>query len=45
MSLVGRAGWWLPGWLERSLPHLSIEGDEYFAKREPRGGGPKVSRV
>jgi RND superfamily putative drug exporter len=34
MSLLGRAGWWLPGWLERHLPHLSIEGEEYFAERE-----------
>ena len=34
MSLLGRAGWWLPGWLDRGLPHLSIEGEEYFAERE-----------
>jgi uncharacterized membrane protein YdfJ with MMPL/SSD domain len=34
MSLVGRAGWWLPGWLDRGLPRLSIEGDEYFAERD-----------
>jgi putative drug exporter of the RND superfamily len=25
MHLSGRANWWLPGWLDRSLPHLSIE--------------------
>jgi RND superfamily putative drug exporter len=25
MHLVGRANWWLPGWLDRILPHLSIE--------------------
>ena len=37
MSLLGRAGWWLPGWLDRGLPHLSIEGEEYFARA--RGGG------
>jgi putative drug exporter of the RND superfamily len=23
--LTGRANWWLPGWLDRILPHLSIE--------------------
>jgi RND superfamily putative drug exporter len=23
--LSGRANWWLPGWLDRTLPHLSIE--------------------
>jgi RND superfamily putative drug exporter len=25
MYLCGRANWWLPGWLDRRLPHLSIE--------------------
>ena len=25
MHLSGRVNWWLPGWLDRSLPHLSIE--------------------
>jgi len=26
MTLVGRANWWLPGWLDRILPHLDLEG-------------------
>ncbi|MDT0268790.1 MMPL family transporter [Streptomyces sp. DSM 44915] len=26
LVLVGRAGWWLPGWLGRRLPHVDIEG-------------------
>jgi RND superfamily putative drug exporter len=25
LVLVGRASWWLPGWLDRALPHLEIE--------------------
>ncbi|MGK2947395.1 MAG: MMPL family transporter [Acidimicrobiales bacterium] len=25
MSLVGRANWWLPAWLDRILPHLDLE--------------------
>ncbi len=25
MHMFGRANWWLPGWLDRLLPHLSIE--------------------
>ena len=25
MHLSGRANWWLPSWLDRILPHLSIE--------------------
>jgi RND superfamily putative drug exporter len=26
MHLSGRASWWLPGWLDRILPHLNVEG-------------------
>jgi RND superfamily putative drug exporter len=26
MSLLGRANWWLPKWLDRVLPHLDLEG-------------------
>jgi RND superfamily putative drug exporter len=26
MQLLGRANWWLPGWLDRVLPDLHIEG-------------------
>lgn len=26
MSLMGRANWWLPSWLDRVLPHLDLEG-------------------
>ncbi len=28
MTLLGRAAWWLPRWLDRLLPHVSIEGEE-----------------
>lgn len=34
MTLLGRTGWWMPSWLDRSLPHLSIEGEEWFAQRD-----------
>ena len=27
MSLLGRAAWWLPGWLGRVLPNVDIEGE------------------
>ena len=30
MILMGNANWWLPGWLDRVLPKVSIEGEEYF---------------
>jgi putative drug exporter of the RND superfamily len=26
MALMGRANWWLPRWLDRRLPHVSLEG-------------------
>ncbi|MFC5752387.1 MMPL family transporter [Actinomadura rugatobispora] len=28
MSLLGRAAWWLPRWLDRALPDLDIEGEK-----------------
>lgn len=28
MTLLGRAAWWLPGWLNRVIPQVSIEGEE-----------------
>jgi putative drug exporter of the RND superfamily len=33
MTLLGRAAWWMPTWLSRRLPRISIEGEEYFASR------------
>ena len=26
MALLGDANWWLPGWLDRILPHIDVEG-------------------
>jgi RND superfamily putative drug exporter len=28
MAILGKANWWLPGWLDRVLPHVSVESDE-----------------
>ncbi len=28
MHMFGTANWWLPGWLDRRLPHLAIEPPE-----------------
>ena len=25
MALLGKANWWLPSWLDRALPHLTVE--------------------
>ncbi len=27
LTLFGRAAWWLPAWLDRFLPHISVEGE------------------
>jgi RND superfamily putative drug exporter len=27
MQLFGKANWWLPSWLDRILPHMSVEGE------------------
>ena len=46
--LFGEAAWWLPGWLDKLLPHISVEG-ETMPSTEPttartrtrrRPGGP-----
>jgi RND superfamily putative drug exporter len=34
MVVLGRANWWLPRWLDRLLPNLSIEGEEFFRQRD-----------
>jgi RND superfamily putative drug exporter len=31
MTLLGKSCWWLPRWMGRALPHISVEGAEYFA--------------
>jgi RND superfamily putative drug exporter len=37
LQLLGRATWWMPGWLDRSLPRISIEGslEQRAAAAEP----------
>jgi putative drug exporter of the RND superfamily len=34
MVLLGKRAWWLPAWIDRWLPKVSIEGEEYFAKKD-----------
>jgi hypothetical protein len=28
MELLGDRNWWLPGWLDRLLPNIHVEGHE-----------------
>jgi RND superfamily putative drug exporter len=44
MRLLGDWNWWLPGWLDRLLPNLDVEGG--VGLPEPayeRGRGPAVA--
>jgi putative drug exporter of the RND superfamily len=34
MLLMGKVNWWLPKWLDRIVPHVSIEGAEFFKERD-----------
>jgi RND superfamily putative drug exporter len=47
MEVLGRAAWWLPKWLHRVLPPISIEGGDYFerkdAEQRPSEPEPAVS--
>jgi len=43
MTLFGRAAWWLPSWLERVVPPISIEGGDFFERldSEQRAAEPE----
>ncbi len=36
MVLLGKRAWWLPRWLDRIVPRISIEGEDYFARRDAK---------
>ena len=37
MILMKRSNWWFPAWLDRIVPRIDIEGNEYFEKRTGTG--------
>ena len=44
MHMLGRANWWLPAWLDRTLPRLHMEPAELTSAgllREPTSVGPR----
>jgi putative drug exporter of the RND superfamily len=41
MELLGRANWWLPRWLARSLPHLTVETPVADRPREDAVAGAR----
>jgi RND superfamily putative drug exporter len=40
LELLGRATWWLPGWLERRLPHLAIDSESVDEDERPPTARP-----
>ena len=36
MVMMGNVNWYMPHWLDRLLPHISIEGAEFFKTRDRR---------
>jgi len=40
MVLLGRRAWWMPSWIGRVVPHVSIEGEAYFAARDAAAAEP-----
>jgi RND superfamily putative drug exporter len=43
MTLLGRANWWFPRWLDRIVPNFSIEGEEWFRERDEAAKPPLVT--
>ena len=39
VSLCGKGTWYMPRWLDRILPNISIEGDQYFDELAAKGAG------
>jgi RND superfamily putative drug exporter len=44
ITVAGRRTVWLPRWLDRILPHISIEGSGYFDKEPAPGPAPAPER-
>jgi RND superfamily putative drug exporter len=40
ITVAGRRTVWLPGWLDKILPHISIEGSGYFDDKPPPSAPP-----
>lgn len=44
MSLLGKANWWLPGWLDRILPTIKVEHGEDEIVEDIEEGGSESTR-
>ncbi len=44
MELLGDRNWWLPGWLDRLLPNIHVEGHERHRRRHGSARAPRRPR-
>ena len=45
MVLVGRANWWFPRFVDRTIPNFSIEGEEWFRERDAAAAAEEAKRT
>ncbi|WP_309093714.1 MMPL family transporter [Streptomyces sp.] len=45
LALLGRKAWWLPGWLDRALPNVDVEGEGLRAASGDDDGDRQLVRV
>ena len=45
VTLLGDRAWWLPAWLDRALPNISLEGSRESAEVEPEHVEPEIDEV
>jgi RND superfamily putative drug exporter len=45
MLVMGKLNWLMPRWLDPLVPHVSIEGAEFFAERDGRRAPPEPAVV
>ncbi|MFF7974073.1 MMPL family transporter [Streptomyces sp. NPDC007905] len=44
LALLGKKAWWLPGWLDRALPDVDVEGEGLRTARDHRDADPDEER-
>ncbi|GES32301.1 MMPL family transporter [Streptomyces angustmyceticus] len=43
LALLGRSAWWLPGWLQKTLPNVDVEGEGLRKRLAADAAGPDAS--
>ncbi|MFJ8542814.1 MMPL family transporter [Streptomyces sp. NPDC093586] len=45
LALLGKKAWWLPGWLDRALPNVDVEGEGLRTAADGKHTDPDEDRV